>query len=116
MKKYIIGALIVLSLSFVCFAYANEVLSDMAINPNPMEKQTTITVVFNQSVRADVVIEAEDGTVIKTLFSGNMQAGRYEFVWNRLSNSGELVPNGRYNVSVNYETRYTSTKKTLILK
>lgn len=86
------------------------------MNPNPMEKSTMITVSVELDLRVEVVIETLDGMVIKNIYSGELQAGHHEFFWNRLDFNGQIVPEGTYNVSVNHNTRYTSTKKTLILK
>jgi flagellar hook assembly protein FlgD len=85
-------------------------------NPNPMEKSTMITVSVECDIRVDVVIENLNGEVIKNIYSGELRAGNHEFLWTRLDNVGQIVPEGSYNISVNFNTRYTSTKKTLILK
>ena len=102
----------------VGLVYANDksVLGIVTINPNPMEKSTLITLRFNQKVNAEVYIESFDGIVIKTLYSGEFNNSTYEFFWNRYSDTGEYVPEGEYNLVINYELRYTSTKKTIILK
>lgn len=86
------------------------------IDPNPMDKSTTITVTFAVRVTAEILIETESGILVKTLYTGNLDSGVYEFFWNRMSDEGAYVPNGKYSVTVNYDYRYTSTKKTLILK
>jgi flagellar hook assembly protein FlgD len=98
------------------FASNVDALNDITINPNPMDKSTTITITFMQNVRADITIQTEDGTLVKTLFTGELNPGSYEFFWNRLSDAGVYVAAGKYYLTINYESRYTSTKKTLILK
>lgn len=107
-------------LSIVCYGFvyagANDILNEFDIEPNPMEKSTLISVAFTARVQVDIVIETEDRLIIKTLYSGNIEPGFYEFFWNRLSDTGEYVQDGQYDVTVRYRTRYTSTKKTLILK
>ncbi len=107
-------------LSIVCYGFiyagANEILNEFNIVPNPMEKYTLISVSFTSRVLVDIVIETKEGILIKTLFSGNLDSGFYEYYWNRLSNTGEFVRDGEYDVSIKYRARYTSTKKTLILK
>lgn len=90
-------------------------LSEIFINPNPMDKFTTITLTFTQYANVGVNIETEQGVVIKSLYWG--PAGeQLQLTWNRLDDNGNVVPSGNYVVVVNHEARYTSTKKTLILK
>jgi len=98
------------------YAEINVENSIININPNPMDKSTTITVTFAERVTAEIIIETEAGILVKTLYNGNLNAGVYEFFWNRMSDESAYVPNGKYFVTVNYDYRYTSTKKTLILK
>jgi flagellar hook assembly protein FlgD len=116
LKKQIIIAVLMFIVVVSLFANKNDVVTDITINPNPMEKNTTITITLVQAVRAEIVIESQDGSIVKTFLSGNLNAGTYSYYWNRVGDGGEYVPNGKYNLSINYETRYTSTKKTLILK
>lgn len=115
-KKVIIIALVFALLIGIMYADINVQHSIININPNPMEKSTVITVTFAERVDAEIIIETETGILIKSLFTGNLEAGVYEFFWNRMSDEGSYVPNGKYSVTVNYDYRYTSTKKTLILK
>jgi len=115
-KKVIVLAL--MFVTFIATVYADTEIQQniISINPNPVEKCTVISVTFIERSRADIIIETLDGSLIKTLFSGNLEPGVYEYFWARIGNNGSYVPEGRYYVTVNYETRYTSTKKTLILK
>lgn len=85
------------------------------ISPNPMDKFTTITVQINSNLDLGINIESEDGRVIKTLFWGQ-SAKDVILTWDRIGDDGTVTPNGTYEVVVNYAGRYTSTKKTLILK
>ena len=85
------------------------------ISPNPMDYYTNITLSFNNRVTTEIYIENNDGQIIKTLFSGVVEKG-ISLYWDRFDDNGENAPSGRYQVVVNYNTRYTSTKKTLILR
>lgn len=85
------------------------------ITPNPMEKNTTITVQLQNRTDLGINIETQDGIVVKTLFWGQSDKD-VVLVWNRVCDDGSVAPNGTYDVVVNYAGRYTSTKKTLILK
>ena len=98
------------------FADSESVLNYLSVNPNPIYKHAMITLSFLEKVNVDVVIETEDGTIIKTIYSGDLNIGTFNFFWNRLDDNGEFVPNGQYCLAVHYDTRYTSTKKTIILK
>lgn len=116
-KKKIIFVLAILAFySSIIYCGKNDQLPDIDINPNPMEKSTTININFTQEIQAEIVIETETGQVVKTLFTGNIDPGVYQFYWNRYDDQGEYVPEGIYYLSIDYNTRYTSTKKTLILK
>jgi hypothetical protein len=100
----------------IVYADSHPAVNEITINPNPVEKNTLISVDFNQKIQADIIIETLDGVLVKSLYSGNAIVGHYEFFWNRISEDGEFVPAGDYYVTINYYTRYTSTKKTIILK
>jgi len=114
-KVVLLIVMVLIGIGFV-FASVTPLLSNFAIDPNPMEKSTKVSMTFSQNTRVIVTVETVFGEVIKTIYSGSLEAGSYEFFWNRLSNNEEFVPDGTYYLNVNYEQKYTSTKKTLILK
>lgn len=91
------------------------ILGGIDIQPNPMDKDTVITVYVNQNASFNVTIETHDGRVVKSLYWGTTNKD-ITIPWDRLSDDGTYVPKGTYFVVVNYSGRYTSTKKTLILK
>jgi flagellar hook assembly protein FlgD len=115
-----VKAILLAILLFVCagYVYAQNQAGndDISINPNPMEKNTVITLTFAQKSNVEIVIETLDGTVVKTFYVGQVRAGNYEYYWSRYNDSGEYVPEGVYYVTIKYQQRYTSTKKTIILK
>lgn len=116
MHKLGLMLLIMLMTAVYCYAEIESAVSEIEIEPNPMEKNAVIRVTFTQRVGAEIIIESQDGTLIKTLFSGDFKPGTFEYFWDRIDNDGEFVPEGEYFVTVNYDYRYTSTKKTIILK
>lgn len=116
MHKLGLMLLLMLLAAIYCYAEVESAVGSIEIEPNPMEKNAVIRVTFNQKVGAEIIIETQDGTLVKTLFSGDFNLGAYEYFWDRLDNDGEFVPEGEYYVTVNYDYRYTSTKKTIILK
>lgn len=97
------------------FAQKLSVLEEVTIDPNPMDKKCVISITLNQTANLGVNVEDELGNIIKTLYWGPAQKS-LQLDWNRISDSGEYVPSGVYYVVVNYSGRYTSIKKTLILK
>ncbi len=96
-------------------ARSAEVLDQITINPNPMDKYTVITLSFNSPASIGVNVETETGQIVKTLYWGPAD-NQISLTWNRIGDDGNYVPSGKYLVVVNHQGRYTSTKKTLILK
>ncbi len=97
------------------YAQGTDMMRDISICPNPMEKYTEIRVDFH--VPCDVTIYIEDGrnNIVRHLYDG-VVGKELVIGWDRIGDDGNCVANGKYNVVVNYGSRYTSTKKTLILK
>ena len=64
--------------------------------PNPFNPSTTIA--FDLPEATDVRLEVYDmmGRRVATLINNNMNAGRYEAVWNARSDSGSMVASGVY--------------------
>ncbi len=85
------------------------------VSPNPMDLHTLVTLEFTEPVNASVNIEDRYGNVVRNLHSGAIDKA-IQLPWERYDDFGNYVPNGKYWVVVNYDSRYTSTKKTLILK
>ncbi len=106
---------IFLLLTVAVHAGISGVLEGFTISPNPMDKVTNIVLTFNQPANIGVNIETESGIVLKNLYWGPVN-NQMTLTWNRLGDNGVTVPPGKYVVVVNHEGRYTSTKKTLILK
>jgi len=87
------------------------------VSPNPMDKDCTISLAFRTPGVSTVTVNIENqlGEVVRNIYAG-INSKYMQFNWDRTSASGVTMPAGRYFVSVGYDTRYTSTKKTLILK
>lgn len=90
-------------------------LETFEVNPNPMYRNTIVTLTCQDAGFLTLWVEDSAGNVVKQLYSGNIFKG-VQVEWNRYSDSGEYAPNGTYYVCANYQGRYTYTKKTLILK
>ncbi len=97
------------------YAKSAGVLDQIMISPNPMDKFTVITLTFNQASNIGVNIETDMGVVVKTLYWGPADE-QIVLTWDRIGDDGTTTPSGSYLLVVNFEGRYTSTKKTVILK
>ena len=80
-----------------------------------MDKYCNITLGFGNETYVTLVILNSEEEVVKTIYSGPVYKNN-TFTWERDDARGDYAPNGTYFVVVNYQSRYTSTKKTLILK
>jgi len=111
-----IMAALVLALMFVGLAaQQNNIIADVTITPNPMDKFCEINVQVTQNASLGINIEDLQGNVIKSLYWGTTNKD-VRLSWNRYADNGEYVASGTYFLVINYSGRYTSTKKTLILK
>ena len=90
-------------------------LNEIVIDPNPMYDYTNITVSFNYPVEVQISIETESGKVIKTLYSG-MIKNDLRIGWDRIGDNGTYTPSGEYYLIVRYNQRFTSVKRTMILR
>lgn len=116
-KTTLIAALLAIMLFVVSVAFAEQDknLLSFNISPNPMDKLCTISVVLDSPMFVTLQVQTLKGTVIRDLYSGDTFK-EINVQWDRNDNTGSYVPTGKYIVALDYNTRYTSTKKTLILK
>lgn len=114
-KKAILITTLLVLFAVSAFAQGAEYLRSFEITPNPMEKDTYITLDFAQPTSITLVVETLQGELITTVFSGVINKNE-TFRWERRNPAGQMIPAGDYFVTIHYGTRYTSTKKTLILK
>lgn len=108
--------LLLIAFASMAAAILQESMTSFEVSPNPMDHMTTVFLTLSQKVIVTVTVENNTGAVIKTLYSGDLNAGSYQIPWDRFSDAGVYMPNGKYAVNVTYSGKYTSTKKTLILK
>lgn len=114
-KRTLIITGIMLLFALGLMAQKSETLLNFDISPNPMEKYCDITVEVMNETFITLTIISDLDEVIKTIYFGPIEK-MMTFTWERDDAYGRYVPNGTYHVVVNYQSRYTSTKKTLILK
>jgi hypothetical protein len=114
-KRAILVAGIMLLFAVTLVANSKNNLEYFEVGPNPMDEKCIIELSFATETAIVLTIETLRGDVIRTLYSGNVH--KYSaFNWERDDAHGNWVAPGEYHVVVNYQSRYTSTKKTLILK
>ena len=113
----IIGLVLVILLSCAALFAASRTayLNMFEINPNPATYFANIRLQFSEDCVASVWIEEDGGAIVKQLYTGIVYKD-LRLTWNRISDSGIYAGPGTYYVVVNYGGRYTSTKKTLILR
>ncbi|MCK9178720.1 MAG: FlgD immunoglobulin-like domain containing protein [Candidatus Cloacimonadaceae bacterium] len=114
-KKTMIIAGMILLVALSLTAQKAENLLYFDISPNPMEKHCDISLEFRNETFITLTILNDAAEVVKTIYSGPVHKSQ-TFGWERDDAMGNIVPNGTYHVVINYQSRYTSTKKTLILK
>jgi hypothetical protein len=118
MRKPMIIAFMLIAVLFTAvsaFALADDSVVSFEVSPNPMDKHCTISLSFLNPLNISLQIQTQEGDVIKDIYSG--YAGKNTtYRWDRLDDCGNYVPEGKYFVVLGYDQRYTSTKKTLILK
>ena len=83
--------------------------------PNPFNPTTTIA--FDVPEATDVTLEVYDmmGRRVATLISGQLNAGRYEAVWNARSDAGSMVASGVYIYRLRAGS-FESTKQMVLMK
>ena len=97
------------------YAYKGSPVESFNIIPNPMDKECVISIAVSTPVYINVQIKSSEGEFICDLYDGFVGKD-ININWERLDNYGNYVPAGEYLVVVGFNTRYTSLKKTLILK
>lgn len=115
MRKKVLFALllIVLVISVCAQKLKNVELFD--VSPNPMYRYTVISLNIIGPTQVSIHVEDKRGNPVKTIYEGLCQK-ESSFTWQRDMDDGNYAPDGTYFVVVTCNGRYTSTKKTLILK
>lgn len=111
----LVGIMLLLSLALLARDKSTQNLLSFDISPNPMDSACEISVEFVEQTSITLVIMNERGQTVKTIYSGPVHKNG-TFKWERDDAAGNWVPSGTYQAVINYQSRYTSTKKTLILK
>jgi hypothetical protein len=73
----------------------------VAVAPNPVRSDATITLELPRATAARVRIYDVEGRVVRELHDGELGVGTSRFIWNGLSSGGYPLPSGKYLVVVN---------------
>src|SRR5512133_1626152 len=93
-RNFKLALLLLVALVGVAYATTQAPVTSFEISPNPMEQFTTVTLSLSQKVVLSVTVENSAGTVIKTLYTGDLNMGTYQLNWDRYSDLGLYVPAG----------------------
>jgi hypothetical protein len=83
--------------------------------PNPFNPATTIRYEIPESENVLLIIYDIKGNAVRTIESGTLNAGRYEYVWTGLDHAQRPVSTGLYIAKIQAGT-YSETIKMLYLK
>jgi len=83
-------------------------------SPNPFNPRTSIS--FGVTISTRVVLTVHDlrGHLVKTLMSGTLEPGQYEFGWNGLGDDGQAMSSGTYFVRLLANGKMDQSKISLI--
>ncbi|MCI0495690.1 T9SS type A sorting domain-containing protein, partial [candidate division KSB1 bacterium] len=84
-------------------------------HPNPFNPTTRICYELPEATEVDVVIFDLQGNLVKRLFNGRQNAGRYEMEWNGRNNQGIRVVSGIYFYRLTTE-KFSATHKMILAK
>ncbi len=77
----------------------NHVPTKVALSqnvPNPFNPSTLIQFAMPARGAADLRVYDVRGSLVRTLVSGELEAGYHDYLWNGLSDAGVQVPSGVY--------------------
>ncbi|MEN6446055.1 MAG: hypothetical protein ABFC98_08475 [Candidatus Cloacimonas sp.] len=118
MKKTMLTLALVAVLIMIAgaaYALRNSPIRVFDITPNPMDKECSITVGVTTPQNITIQIKAKDDELVREIYSGPVYKD-ISLTWNRYDYLGNFVPAGDYTVILSFDSRFTSLKKTLILK
>jgi hypothetical protein len=85
-------------------------LSTLSVFPNPSSHQVNIAVDLPDSGEYMLRIYRSDGTLVHTLYSGHLDAGKNVFAWNVTNDTYQPVTDGIYFLNITGETTYVTQK------
>lgn len=118
MKKTLILIALMAAMLFAAanaYAFRSKDVMVFNIDPNPMDEFCNIYVTLPSPAYMYLRVETLEGEVVSDVYSGYANK-EMSFTWDRYTDTGEYIPSGNYMVILSLDQRYTSLKKTLILK
>ncbi len=118
MRKTILTMVLMVVLMMLAtagYALKESPIECFDISPNPMYKECEIYIAVSVPLSINIQIQSLEGKVISEIYNG-LVGKDISLHWERFDQWGNYVPNGEYFVVLSFNTRYTSLKKTLILK
>lgn len=84
--------------------------------PNPFNPVTTVNFALPDAGKVRLAVYNLLGQEVRSLISGNMDAGSYKAVWNSMDNTGRKVSSGVYFYRLMVDGKIINTRKMLLLK
>lgn len=118
MKRFLvilIGLTVLSTIGLYAFIRSNRMYVD--VTPDVVSDYCEVTIISDVNQVLTAEIYDRTGNRVSTLFSG-VWPGKGIIPWERFDDLGNYCVAGQYSVVVTYfvNSRYTSTKKTFILK
>ena len=82
--------------------------------PNPFNTNTTIRFSLPEAVQVKLTVYDINAREVRSLVSGNLSAGTYDFTWDATSNSGAATSSGFYFYSLQAGSFIQTRKMTLL--
>lgn len=92
----------------------NSNITDFSVYPNPTSKSTTVSISLNQADNVSVEVFDISGKEIKTIYNGNLSAGKHQFNLSFANNPGQMDQSGVYFVKIIGDQIYTTKKIILV--
>jgi flagellar hook assembly protein FlgD len=83
--------------------------------PNPFNPRTTVFFDLAQAGPVTVRVYSVSGRLVRTLVSGEMEAGQHQVIWDGIDDAGRSVASGTYHVQMVARDR-TDSRSMVLLK
>ncbi|MDD3536486.1 MAG: S8 family serine peptidase [Candidatus Cloacimonetes bacterium] len=83
--------------------------------PNPFNPSTTLSFSLKDKGEVSLDIYNQKGQKVRSLYSGSLEAGEHQLVWNGTDDGGRTMPSGLYYYRMKSGT-YSSTRKMIMMK
>lgn len=90
--------------------------SNFKISPEVISTEAEFIITVEDEIYLEINVYNKSGICVANVVSGFFVPENYTFVWDRTSNSGEVLEKGVYEVQVKEDKRFVTKRKTLILK